>query len=124
MTSVDVILAALAAGAGAGASAATEAAVVDAYAGLRNTLRRRLVGRSRALQVLDTDEADPGVWRTRIGDDLVDSGADRDEAVLDAARRLLELSDSDRARTGRYIVDARKAKGVQLGEGNIQHNTY
>ncbi|MFI0793477.1 hypothetical protein ACH4OY_12395 [Micromonospora rubida] len=81
MTGVELIAAALAAGAGAG----TSAAAVDVYAGLRDALRRRLTGRRAAEQLLEADETDPGVWERRIGAELADSGADRDERILTAA---------------------------------------
>lgn len=97
MAGVEVILAALAAGAGAGSGDAAKAAVADAYTGLRDLLRRKLGGRP----VLEGE--------------LIAAGADRDEEVLAAARRVLEAA-------ARY--DLREAKGVQIGDHNTQHNTF
>lgn len=52
----------------------------------------------------------------------VDAG--RDEALLAAARRVMELLDSTGAATGRYQVDARGAQGVQIGDHGTQTNTF
>jgi hypothetical protein len=97
---VEVILAALAAGGGEVA----RTAVVDAYAGLRDLLRRRLGG-DRAL------EASSEVLRG----ELIESGADRDEEILAAARRVLEATTT---------INVHDAKGVQIGDHNTQHNTF
>jgi hypothetical protein len=38
--------------------------------------------------------------------------------------RDLALADPAGAGTGKYRVDARETKGVQVGDHNIQHNTF
>ncbi|WP_405109729.1 hypothetical protein OG559_29075 [Micromonospora sp. NBC_01405] len=119
MTGVELIAAALAAGAGAG----TSAVAVDVYTGLRDALRRRLTGRRAAEQLLEAAETDPGVWERRIGAELADSGADRDEKVLTAASRLLDLVDPEGCRAGRYTVDLRGTQGAQLGDGTVRVDT-
>ncbi len=124
MTGVELIAAALAAGATAGVTGAASAAVQDTYAGLRDMLRRRLLSRHQAEHALDADETQPGVWQARLGRDLTEAGADRDEEVLAAAFTLLSLVDQAGAASGRYRVDARQAKGVQIGDHNTQHNTF
>ncbi|GAA3256917.1 hypothetical protein ACFO1B_48635 [Dactylosporangium siamense] len=93
MTGVEVIVAALVAGSAAGSSDAAKSVITDAYTGLRDALRRRLAGRRAAVETLDAVETDPQVWRARLGGALTESGADRDEQVLAAARRLLEAAD-------------------------------
>ena len=98
MTGVEVILAALAAGGGDVA----KAAAMDAYTGLRDLLRRRLG--DRAL------EAVPEVLRGEI----VESGADRDEQILAAARQVLALT----------TMNVYDSKGVMIGDHNTQHNTF
>jgi hypothetical protein len=92
VSAVEVILAALAAGAGAGSSDAAQAAVKDAYTGLRDALSRRMGGRR---QDLDVRPDDPESSRARLIEALAETGADRDEEILTAARRLLELSDAE-----------------------------
>jgi hypothetical protein len=123
VTDVEVIVAALAAGAGAGSSDAAKAAVMDVYAGLRDALRRRLAGRRDAERALEADETDPEVWQARLGHDLTDSGADRDEHVLAAARHLLRLVDPDGTQVRKYIVDLRGAREPQVGDGSVRIGT-
>lgn len=124
MAGVEVIIAALLAGATAGSTDVAKAAVTDAYSGLKNLLRGRLAGRPQAQEALDAQEIKPGRWQAVLSADLTDSGADSDEQILAAARRLLELVDPHGMRAGKYQVDARHAKGVQVGEHNIQTNTF
>jgi hypothetical protein len=124
VTGAEVILAALTAGAAAGAVDTTKSAVVDAYVGLRDTLRKRLAGRQRAAEALEAVEAEPGVWRAELKPELERVAAGQDTDVLTAAQRLLALVDSAGSAAGRYRVDARQAKGVQVGDHNVQHNTF
>jgi|SRR6476660_4797284 len=123
MSAVEVITVALAAGAGAGVQETTSAGVRDAYLGLKALLKRR-ISDAAAAQALDTDETEPGVWQTLLGRSLTEAGVDGDEQVLAAARRLLDLVDPAGSRAGRYHVDVRDAKGVQVGDYNTQHNTF
>ncbi len=98
---VDLITAALAAGAagaGAGLKDTVAVAVRDAYTSPKELLGARLGSRPDAAKALETDETEPGVWQTRIGDALSESGSTDDEQVLAAARRLLALADPDKAR--------------------------
>lgn len=123
MSAIEMITVALAAGAGVGVQDTASAAVRDAYAGLKALLRRCLSDPDAVL-ALDADETDPGVWRTRIGTALTGSGAADDHQVLAAAQQLLALVDPARTQAGRYQVDLREAKGVQVGDQNTQHNTF
>ncbi|MEU1745335.1 hypothetical protein ACPXB5_21615 [Micromonospora arida] len=100
MSAVEVITVALAAGAGAGVKDTTSAAVRDAYAGLKGLLRRRFGDAdAAAVQALDADETEPGLWQARIGDALTECGVVDDEQILKAARRLLALADPEKAKT-------------------------
>lgn len=106
MPAVEVIMAALAAGAGAGLTDTASAAVRDAYAGLKDLLKRRVGDHDeKAAQALEADETDPGVWQARIGDALTASGVASDEEVLATARRLLALADPAKAKTFNINVD-------------------
>ena len=59
-----------------------------------------------------------------LGEALTDSGATTDEQVIAAAQRLLELMNPAESAAGKYRVDLREAKGVQVGDHNTQHNTF
>jgi hypothetical protein len=123
VSEVELILAALTAGAAAGTTAAAQAAVLDAYTGLRDVVRRALTRQGRSDAVLDTVEAEPGVWQTHLADALTGAGADRDAQVLAAARALLDVADPDGAAAGRYQVDARNSTGVQVGDHTVHVDT-
>ncbi len=122
MTEVELIVAALAAGAAAGVTNTATTMVQDTYAGLKSLLRGWLTGRKQAIAALETEETEPGVWQTKLAEDLTASGAAADEEVLAAARRLLSLIDP--APAGKYQIDLREAKGVQVGDHNAQTNNF
>lgn len=127
MTGVELILAALATGAAAGVSESAGSAVRDAYAGLRDALRRRAAPDGPdggTPEPLEAEEVEPGLWEARMRGRLVETGADRDERVLAAARLLLERAGAAGApRTG-HTVDAEQARGVQIGDHNTQTNHF
>jgi hypothetical protein len=122
MSEVELITAALAAGASAGAGSAATAAVQDAYSALKGLLRRWFDGRPQAEEALAAEITEVDALRRLLGDDLVQSGAARDVAVLDAALRLLATADPGIA--AKYQVDVRDARGVQVGDHNTQTNTF
>jgi hypothetical protein len=88
---VELIVAAMVAGATAGITDTASSTVKDAYSGLKRLLSRRLADRPDVREVLDAQETEPEVWRARLGPGLCDTGADSDEEILSAARRLLDL---------------------------------
>jgi hypothetical protein len=125
MTGLELVLAALAAGASAGVTDTASSAIRDAYAGLRESVRLRLARRGEsALGVLTASEAEPGVWEAGLGEELAAAGVDRDEEIIAAARALLEQLVTEEQESGGRSVDARGAKGVQIGDRNHQTNTF
>ncbi|GIF14284.1 hypothetical protein [Actinoplanes teichomyceticus] len=118
---LEVIVAALAAGASAGVSGTATEAVSDSYQLLKTMIRQRFGGRPQARQALEADETEPGTWAARIGDDLTDSGAADDQRIVAVARELLELA-GPQGRT--FRVDLSRGRGVQIGDHNIQTNTF
>jgi hypothetical protein len=123
MTGVELILAAIVAGASAGTTETVKGAVLDAYTGLRNALRGLLTARW-AQQILDEPEPDPDVLRSGLGPLLEASGAADDADIMAAAREVLALTDPAGTSGGKYQVDAHDARGVQVGDHNVQHNTF
>jgi hypothetical protein len=47
-----------------------------------------------------------------------------DAHLVEIAQRLLALTDPAGTRSGTYQVDLRQARGAQVGDHNIQHNTF
>ena len=107
MSEIEVILAALAAGVGAGTTAAAQSAVGDAYAGLRELIRRALVRQGHTEDVLQ-----PGALPAdRLSVLLLDAGVGQDAAALTAAYRLLALTDPDGVSAGRYATTSAQQAG-------------
>ncbi|GGR22199.1 hypothetical protein GCM10010168_44950 [Actinoplanes ianthinogenes] len=114
----------MAAGAGAGLQDSASAAVRDAYNELKNRLKHIFGGNNdEAVQALDVDETDSAAWNARLSKWVTSTGADKDEQVLAAARKLLELTGTP-IPSSKYHVDARGGRGVQIGDGTTQNNTF
>ncbi|MFE0178781.1 hypothetical protein ACFWZ2_41405 [Streptomyces sp. NPDC059002] len=125
MTGLEAIVAALVAGASAGVAESAGQAVREAYARLRLAVQQRL---SRAegpsIEVLTAEGTEPAVWAARLTEALAAAGVDRDESVVAAARELLAHIDRAGARADVNAVDARNARGVQIGDHNTQTNNF
>ena len=128
MDPITLIVTALAAGASGGAISALQddvkGAVVAAYGKLRGLVGRRAAGNPGAELALTEYEADPGHWETPLTAKLTQLGAADDADLVAAAKELMELVDGSGARAGKYTVTIKNAKGVQLGDGNIQVNHF
>jgi len=121
MTEVELVAAALAAGASAGLTDTARGAVHDLYTGLRDAVRRRLDPNGVAdTRVLDAPDADLEAWRSRLVGVLTGSGVEEDQAVVAQARALL----AETGQAGRFTVYAPNSKGVSIGDGTTQHNTF
>lgn len=118
-----MLVGALLAGAAGGLQDSTQAAVVGAYTALRDRVVRLLSRRDRAT-VVDRFEADPQGAEAELRAELTASGAALDPDVIDAARRLWALVDPAGTVAGKYHVDLRDAKGVQVGDHNTQFNQF
>lgn len=55
---------------------------------------------------------------------LVEAGASLDADLVAAAKALMELVEEAGACSGKYVVTIKDSEGVQVGDGNIQINTY
>jgi hypothetical protein len=92
---LTLILGALAAGAVAGVQESAGQAVKDAYAALKNLLRRRLSGNEAGEVALTRYEQQPDTWEQPLRSELSASGADQDDEVVAAAQVLLDLVRAD-----------------------------
>ncbi|MBE8519450.1 hypothetical protein ILP97_18390 [Amycolatopsis sp. H6(2020)] len=132
--SVELVVAALAAGAATGAKETASTAVKDAYAGVKS-LAVRVLRRAEPVpaEVVEMVEADAV---TSAGDEngtagrhqltaaLTAADAGADEELVAAALKLLELTDPDGTHAGKYRVLLHGNKGVQVGDHNTQTNTF
>jgi hypothetical protein len=98
--------------------------VSDAYANLRALVRKRFTGRAAGELVLAEHESAPETWRQPLAAQLAEVGADRDAGLAAAAQEMMRLVDAAGARSGKYVVDVRGARGVQVGGYGTQHNVF
>lgn len=124
MDEISLVVTALSAGAGAGLGDAASAAVTDAYAGLRDLVRRRLARRRAGEVALAEYEQDPAVWDASLRAQLAAAGVENDGELVTAAQALMRLLDPAGSRAGRYQVSIIGSQGVQVGDGGTQHNTF
>jgi hypothetical protein len=124
MDPITLIVTALAAGAAAGLTDAASSAVKDAYTSLKALVAKRLAGRPDAELVLTKHEQAPQTWCAPLMAELADAAADRDPNLIGAAQALLDLVDEAGARAGKYTVDVRGARGVQIGDYTRQDNVF
>lgn len=124
MEPISLILAALLAGVATGVGQTAANAVQDAYAGLRDALKRRLAGKLAAQDALEQYVVDPEEWKGNLEVHLRQAGADQDRAVLQAAALVMQLTDPVGASTGKYTVNLAGAQGVQIGDHNQQNNVF
>jgi hypothetical protein len=96
----------------AGVKDTASAAVKDGYAGLLGVVRRRF-GHSKAdeLAAISPDER-------LLADALAGVQITPDDELVTAAQTVLAHLDPVGTQTGKYLVDARGAKGVQIGDHN------
>jgi len=116
MEPVDVILAALAAGALAAVKDTASQVVKDTYAGLKALVQKRLAGKPEAETALAQHEKKPEVWKAPLKDALLETGADKDEAIRRAAEGLLKLVQPQQVGAGKYNVQIGEAQGVVIGD--------
>ena len=131
MDPITIILTALAAGASAGVGEQLRVdareAVSAAYGKLRGLVKNRFngSGTANAEAVLDEYEGDPETYETPLKKKLTDAGAHDDNEIVAAASALLELLQQNQpAATSKYAVTISDSKGVQVGDGNTQTNTF
>ncbi|MEY9930224.1 NAD(P)-dependent dehydrogenase (short-subunit alcohol dehydrogenase family) [Catenulispora sp. GP43] len=126
MDPATLVVQALVTGAGAGLGGTASAAVSDGYGALKHVVVRRLAGRHAALaqiQAIDSGGGSTDGLVHELVHELVLAGAVDDRLLADA-RQLLALADPEGTRSGTYRLDLREARGVQVGDGNTQTNTF
>ena len=117
MDPVTLITSALLGGASAGLKDTATQSVKDAYAGLKGLIQQRFRGRNEAEIALAQHEAKPEAWAPALREELAEAGADRDEEILEAARRLMALMDPAGTAAGKYQVQFNApVQGVVMGD--------
>jgi hypothetical protein len=105
MDPVTVVETALFAGAAAGAKDTASQAIKDAYATLKSLVSRRVKEQPGGEVAIAEHAGDPETWRAPLIKALTAVGVDRDEELIVAARRLLELVDPAGSTAGKYAIN-------------------
>jgi hypothetical protein len=121
---VTLIVGALAAGALKGAGESATTAVKDTYQALKTAVASRFTERQVSTTVLAEHEEDPDTYEKPLTKQIQGTGASDDPRIVELAQALMRLMDQDGARAGKYTLDIRGAKGVQIGDHSTQHNTF
>jgi hypothetical protein len=122
---VTLIVGALAAGALKGAGESATTAVKDTYQALKTAVASRFTERQVSITVLAEHEEDPDTYEKPLAKQIQGTGASDDPRIVELAQALMRLMDQeDGALSGKYTVDIRGAKGVQIGDHSTQHNTF
>ena len=128
MEAVTLILTALATGASAGAIEALKDNAKEkakaAYARLHGLVKKRVSGRPHGELALAEYDSAPQKWEGLLTAELTEAGAAQDNDLVAAAKALMEIIDQAGAKSGKYNVTIKDAKGVQVGDHGYQVNTF
>src|SRR5439155_27188274 len=92
---------------------------------LKSLIRRRIHGRKEAEVAFNQHEVQPDVWEPALRYQLAQTGADRDEEILEAARLLMALVDPPGAAEGKYQVQfTGPVQGVVIGDSAHVTQTF
>lgn len=117
MEPIAMILTALASGTAAAAKETVSEAVKDAYHGLKALIQRKFADKPDAELVLTKYEQKPEVWAAPLREALTEAAADRDEAIIKAAQKLMTLATPQHAAVSKYQVDiAGSVQGFVQGD--------
>ena len=124
MDPITLIVTALAAGAASAMQDDAKAAVKTAFARLRHLAKKRFASPANGEFMLEKHAAAPDIWQAPLQQELEQSGAARDNELLEAAQALMKLLDPRGAGAGKYVVSVHNSDGVQVGDGGTQVNNF
>ncbi len=115
MEAVSMILTALAAGAVSALQDTAATAVKDAYQGLRTLIEKKFGDQPKGAELVEEYTNDPDTWEKPLAKELEKVGAEQDEQILQAAKQLLEMLQTQ-PEGGKYNVQVSDSQGVVVGE--------
>jgi hypothetical protein len=124
MDPITLIVTALAAGAASAMQDDAKSAVKTAFERLRHLVKKRFASPGNGEFMLDKHAAAPDIWQAPLRQELQESGAAADTALIDAAQRLMELLDPPGTAASKYLVSIQGSTGVQVGDNNSQVNNF
>jgi hypothetical protein len=118
MDPITLIVTALAAGAASAMQDDAKSAVKTAFERLRQLVKKRFKDPANGQYLLEKHSAKPDIWEEPLKEELAESGAGGDQALVSAAQELLKLVDERGAAAGKYNVTIQDSQGVQAGDNN------
>jgi hypothetical protein len=130
MDPITLILGAIVAGATTGAldglKDEVKQTVKVAYGKLRGLITKRFQesGTANGEMFLAEYEKNPKAMESALRMKLAEAGADKDEALVAAAKELDKLVNPQGGTSGKYNVTFTNSRGVQIGDHSTQTNTF
>lgn len=124
MEPINLIVTALAGGAAAGAKATTNEAVKDAYKGLVSLVKKKFQGKSTAEMVLVEHKKEPETWEAPLKSQLKEVDANKDEEIINAAKKLMELVNPKGSADGKYNINSHSVENSLFGDKGTVNNNY
>jgi hypothetical protein len=101
---ITLILTALGTGVTVGGQAIASDAIKDSYAGLKELIKRKFVGKPGKELALAEHETDPKTWETPLKKALSQEHLDQDPEIIEAAQKIMSLVQPQQAALGKYNV--------------------
>jgi hypothetical protein len=119
MDPVSLIVAALAAGLAAAVKESAGDAVKVGYQRLKSLILGHSGDNEDVKSALEKHEQKPEVWTAPLKDALVESGADKDQEVVQAAHELAKLVDPQAAHAFEQYIENYGQVGMQINIGQV-----
>jgi hypothetical protein len=87
-------------------------------------VKGRFRGNAKAEATLADHQSDPETYAKPLAKQLTEAGAAGDDELVAAAKALLELVDQAGAKSSKYNVTIKDARGVYIGDHGTQTNTF
>jgi hypothetical protein len=119
MDPVTLIVAALASGVAAAVKESAGDAVKAGYQQLKSLILRRFGGKEEVRYAVEKHEQKPESWAGTLRDALVESGADKDPEIVQAAHELAKLVDPEAARAFEQHIENYGPIDMQINIGQV-----
>jgi hypothetical protein len=119
MEPLTLLTAALIAGHGA-----LEDAGKDAYTSLKAMVRKLFIGDDKGERALADYDEEPETYETPLKKALERNKVHENEEAVRLAARVMEARDPSGAARNKYRVTVLGSQGVQVGNNNVQTNTW
>ncbi len=94
------------------------------YQDLKDLIKKKFGGDTKAEMILEEYEQDPETFEKPLEKKLVEAGVDKDEEILNVAKKLLEKLEEQQTTAGKTTNYYGNIKGIagDISGGNINQN--